>query len=224
VNPAAARGTVKATIPVTPGERLAVCRGEWLANCGRVQRGAAMAGSTTERRWADDGGEAGASDCGQGGDRLANRVVVCRWRRRRRRSQCFLRHRRRPGLGGGSPRRRRRRRLLPRWSRWLRRRRRLPEIGGTGGAGGNRLTIKSTRFDYQNGNAGLNGKARAGGSGEHADLTTSGRGGAESGGRPRAAATTAARWRCRLAEQRAARRRWRRGPVVPRHIEKSART
>jgi hypothetical protein len=65
-----AGATVTATIPVTPGERLAIFVG------GNGDRGAFNGGGDARRDTCGCGGGGGASDVRQGGDALAHRVLV----------------------------------------------------------------------------------------------------------------------------------------------------
>ncbi len=69
-----AGGSVQATIPVTPGEKLAVFVGGEGATDGGFNGGGD--GGSTTGSGGDGGGGGGASDVRQGGDALANRVVV----------------------------------------------------------------------------------------------------------------------------------------------------
>jgi len=69
-----AGGSVKATIPVTPGEKLAIFVGGYGATAGGFNGGGT--GGSTGGSGGNGGGGGGASDVRQGGDRLANRVVV----------------------------------------------------------------------------------------------------------------------------------------------------
>jgi hypothetical protein len=67
-------GSVKATIPVTPGEKLAVFVGGEGTTAGGFNGGGN--GGSTQVSGGNGGGGGGASDVRQGGDGLANRVVV----------------------------------------------------------------------------------------------------------------------------------------------------
>ncbi|MGC2632645.1 MAG: glycine-rich protein, partial [Candidatus Cybelea sp.] len=70
----AAGGSVKATIPVTPGEKLAVFVGGEGAIAGGFNGGGN--GGSTKGSGGNGGGGGGASDLRQGGGKLADRVVV----------------------------------------------------------------------------------------------------------------------------------------------------
>ena len=69
-----AGGSVKATIPVTPGEKLAIYVGGQGATEGGFNGGGT--GGSTSGSGGNGGSGGGASDVRQGGDHLADRVVV----------------------------------------------------------------------------------------------------------------------------------------------------